>query len=56
MGGWDIGNVSGGLPINSKRLDLAIPHSGTPTQVAAFNDMITYAASKNVNLNIIIFP
>jgi hypothetical protein len=56
MGGWDIGNVSNGLPITVRKLDLAISNAGSPTQAQVIDEMITYAASKNINLNKIIFP
>lgn len=56
MGGWDIGNVPNGLPINARKLDLAIPNAGSSAQVQVIDEMIAYAASKNITLNKIIFP
>lgn len=51
-----IGNLPGGLPINSKSLELAIPRSATGEQLNIINEVIESAANKGIELKIIVHP
>ncbi len=44
--GFRVGNVSGGTPITSKSLELAIPRAATGEQLNVINEIIANAASR----------
>lgn len=46
----------GAKDITSRGLDLAVPGPGTPAQVQALNDAVTYGASVHVTVRIVIVP
>ena len=49
-----IGNVPGGKPINSKSLEIAIPHSASGEQLNVINEIIANGANKGINVKIVI--
>jgi hypothetical protein len=42
--------------VTARALDLAIPHAGNSSQQVALQRVLEYAASKNIQLNVIIIP
>ena len=54
--GFVIGDLPGGLPINSRSLELAIPRAATGEQLNVINEVITNAAIKEIELKVIIHP